>query len=318
MTHGSLFSGIGGFDIAAQWCGWTNIFQCENDPFCRHILKYHFPNTTIYEDIKNTDFTKHRGTIDVISGGFPCQPFSVAGKRKGTEDNRFLWPEMLRAIHEIRPAWVVAENVCGLLTQQRGVVFESVCSDMEAEGYEIQPVIIPACAIDAPHRRGRIWFIAHRADAGAKGVPARENGIFKARSVANAERHDAARCGHGETGCADAKVESQRTITGFGRSVDISRERTAADAAGEGVQRECVQEQEQRRSYGRNSGGDIPNWQDFPTQSPVCNRNDGFPGKLDDITISSWRIQSIKALGNAIVPQLAFEIFKIIDKINRL
>jgi DNA (cytosine-5)-methyltransferase 1 len=94
MTHGSLFSGIGGFELAANWAGFQNIFSCEIDPFCQKILKYHFPKNIIYEDIKTTDFSKHRNTIDLISGGFPCQPFSVAGKRKGTEYHRFLWKEM--------------------------------------------------------------------------------------------------------------------------------------------------------------------------------------------------------------------------------
>jgi DNA (cytosine-5)-methyltransferase 1 len=118
MTHGSLCSGIGGCDLAAKWCGWTNVFQCENNGFCQIVLKYYFKNTILHEDIKETDFTGYRGTIDVISGGFPCQPFSTAGTRKGTSDDRFLWPEMFRVIREVRPAWVVAENVCGLLSQE--------------------------------------------------------------------------------------------------------------------------------------------------------------------------------------------------------
>ncbi len=109
MTHASLFSGIGGFDLAAEWAGWTNMFNCEIDGFCRKVLKYHFPNAQQYADIRTTDFTVWRGRIDVLTGGFPCQPFSLAGKRRGTEDDRYLWPEMLRAIREIRPEWVVGE-----------------------------------------------------------------------------------------------------------------------------------------------------------------------------------------------------------------
>jgi len=161
MTHGSIFTGLGGFDLAAAWLGWENIFQCEINPFCQTILKYHFPKTILYDDIKKTDFTKHAGTVDVLSGGFPCQPFSVAGKRKGTADDRFLWAEMLRVIREIQPSWVVAENVYGLVSQERGVVFEMVQADMEAAGYEAQPFVIPACAIGAPHRRDRVWIIAN-------------------------------------------------------------------------------------------------------------------------------------------------------------
>src|SRR5687767_12981016 len=110
MVHGSLFSGIGGFDLAAHWVGWENAFHCDNNPFVSQILKYYWPNAINYENIKTTDFSIWRGRIDVISGGFPCQPFSTAGKRGGKDDYRYLWPEMLRAIREIRPPWVCGEN----------------------------------------------------------------------------------------------------------------------------------------------------------------------------------------------------------------
>lgn len=114
MNHASLFSGIGGFDLAAREVGWNNVFQCEIDPFCQSVLKYYFPKTVLYEDIKRTDFTSWKGKIDVLTGGFPCQPFSVAGQRKGADDNRYLWPEMLRVIRETRPLWVIGENVAGI------------------------------------------------------------------------------------------------------------------------------------------------------------------------------------------------------------
>lgn len=114
MNHASLFSGIGGFDLAAREVGWNNVFQCEIDPFCQSVLKYYFPKTVLYEDIKRTDFTSWKGKIDVLSGGFPCQPFSVAGQRKGADDNRYLWAEMLRVIRETRPLWVIGENVAGI------------------------------------------------------------------------------------------------------------------------------------------------------------------------------------------------------------
>lgn len=110
MNHASLFSGIGGFDLAAREVGWNNVFQCEIDPFCQSVLKYYFPKTVLYEDIERTDFTSWKGKIDVPTGGFPCQPFSVAGQRKGADDNRYLWPEMLRVIRETRPLWVIDEN----------------------------------------------------------------------------------------------------------------------------------------------------------------------------------------------------------------
>ena len=116
LTHGSLFSGIGGPEVAAEMMGWENVFHCDINPFGRKVLDYWYPNSKSYEDITKTDFTEWRGKIDVLTGGFPCQPFSVAGKRKGADDNRYLWPHMLRAIREIRPAWVVGENVAGILT----------------------------------------------------------------------------------------------------------------------------------------------------------------------------------------------------------
>ena len=115
MTHGSLFSGIGGFDLAAHWMGWDNTFHCEWNPFGQKILKHHFPNSISYNDITKTDFTIHEGAIDVLSGGFPCQPYSSAGKRLGKEDERHLWPEMLRTIKEIKPTWIVGENVLGIV-----------------------------------------------------------------------------------------------------------------------------------------------------------------------------------------------------------
>jgi DNA (cytosine-5)-methyltransferase 1 len=162
MKHGSLFSGIGGFDLAASWMGWENVFHCEWNQFGQQVLKYHFPNSVSYDDICKTDFTLWRGKVDIITGGFPCQPYSMAGKRKGTEDSRHLWPEMLRAIRECRPSWIVGENVPGLINWSGGLVFEQVCAELEGEGYEVQPVVLPASGVNAPHRRDRVWFVAYR------------------------------------------------------------------------------------------------------------------------------------------------------------
>jgi len=147
FTHGSLFSGIGGFDLAAEWAGMQNIFHCEWNEFNQKILKKHFPDSISYADITKTDFTIHRGEIDILTGGFPCQPYSTAGKRKGKEDDRHLWPEMLRAIREIQPNWVVGENVFGLINWSNGLVFHEVQTDLEAEGYEVFPFVLPACSI---------------------------------------------------------------------------------------------------------------------------------------------------------------------------
>ena len=162
LSHGSLFSGIGGFDLAAEWVGWQNRFHCEWNEFGQRILKHYWPKAISYGDITKTDFTIHRGTIDVLTGGFPCQPYSLAGKRLGKEDERHLWPEMLRAVYEIAPRYIVGENVAGLLSWNGGLVFDEVQTDLEAAGYEIQPVILPACAVNAPHKRERVWFVAYR------------------------------------------------------------------------------------------------------------------------------------------------------------
>ena len=185
MRHGSLFSGIGGFDLAAWWMGWENIFNVEIDPFCRKVLKTHFPSAKQFKDIRKFDGRQYYGAIEIISGGFPCQPFSLAGQRLGSQDNRYLWPEMLRVIDEIRPSWIVGENVAGILSLvQPGVpvdlaiqtdfskenqeiitehefIVETICKDIERIGYSVQPFLIPACSTGAPHRRNRVWFIAH-------------------------------------------------------------------------------------------------------------------------------------------------------------
>lgn len=161
MTHGSLFSGIGGFDLAAHWMGWENLFHCELEEFPQAVLNYYFPNAKTHEDIRETDFNIYRGRIDVLSGGFPCQPYSAAGKKLGTEDDRDLWPEMLRAIREIQPRWIVAENVLGFTNWNGGMVFEQVQAQMEDEGYEVQSYILPAAGVGAPHLRYRTFIVAY-------------------------------------------------------------------------------------------------------------------------------------------------------------
>lgn len=186
MNHASLFSGIGGAEVAAQMMGWQNLFHCEIQEFPRKVLQYWFPNSESYEDITKTDFTKWHGKVDVLTGGFPCQPFSLAGRRKGADDNRYLWPQMLRAIRQIHPTWVVGENVNGIKTmvescqvthmgrtdylfeenhlyrEESRFTLDKICADLEAEGYSVQPIVIPACAIGAPHRRDRVWIVARK------------------------------------------------------------------------------------------------------------------------------------------------------------
>lgn len=161
IKHLDLFSGVGGLSLAARNVfgkQYQNVGFCEIDPFLQESLGKNFPGAKIYADIRT--ITKRIPT-DIITGGFPCQPFSSAGKRGGTEDNRYLWPEMFRVIRLQTPEWVIAENVSGLLTYNNGMVFESICTDLEGRGYEVWPFIIPAFAVGAPHRRDRVWIVAH-------------------------------------------------------------------------------------------------------------------------------------------------------------
>lgn len=246
LKHLSLFSGIGGFDLASQWMGWENVAHCEINEFCLKILKYYWPNAATHTDIKSTDFTIYRGLIDIVTGGFPCQPYSVAGLQKGKEDERHLWPEMLRAIREIQPSWVVGENVLGLVNWNGGLVFNEVQVDLEAEGYEVWPYVLPACAVNAPHRRDRVWFVANT----------------------NCTRRQ-------KLNIADFATQSRFLARYL-----------------------------------------IERWAYFPAQSPICNGNDGLSPWLDGITFSKWRNESIKAAGNAIVPQVVYQIFKAIEQYN--
>jgi DNA (cytosine-5)-methyltransferase 1 len=246
MTHGSLFSGIGGFDLAAEWMGWQNIFHCEWNPFGQQVLKYHFPNSISYADIIKTDFSIHRGTIDIISGGFPCQPYSTAGKRLGKADERHLFPHMLRCIKEVKPKWVVGENVRGLVNWNGGMVFHEVQDDLEREGYEVQSFLIPAASVNAPHQRYRIWFVAY----------------------SNSSR-----------------LHKQYISTEPKKTTSLSSIFN------------------EKRGFSR-----------FPSKSPICGGDDGISRELDSITFSKWKNQSIKAYGNAIVPQVAHQIFKTIQQ----
>lgn len=213
MNHASLFSGIGGAEVAASKMGWQNLFHCEIQEFPRKVLDYWFPNSESYEDITKTDFRKWKGKVDVLTGGFPCQPFSVAGKRKGADDNRYLWPQMLRAIRQIQPTWVVGENVAGIKTmvepgqeikmgrtdnlfeenylyrEESRFTLDKICADLETEGYSVQPIVIPACAIGAPHRRDRVWIIAHRSDPRAETMQQkRKDGVLSACSPTYSHR----------------------------------------------------------------------------------------------------------------------------------
>ena len=349
FTHASLFSGFGAADLAAEWMGWKNAFWCEIDPFPRRVLQYWFPNSIGYEDIKTTDFTTWRGRIDVLTGGFPCQPFSVAGRRKGAEDDRYLWPEMLRAIREIRPTWVVGENVAGILTMvqpgsevtmesqaslfeeadkrtvlEQEYVVETVCRDLEREGYSVQPVVVPACAVGAPHRRDRVFFIAHRADTRTETMQCGgEDRVFSVGVAADPcgeRRYDGCHNREGRHVCDDwerditedkpqrdrRECRSGASHEPFDNPVRVGRH-PFENVDGH------VKEREREWQF---VSADCPQdrWRHFPTQSSVCRGNDGLPFNVERLTISlaKWRAGAIKGYGNAIVPQVIYEIFRAI------
>lgn len=325
MRHGSLFSGIGGFDLASEWMGWENVFHCEWNEFGQKVLKYYWPKSITYNDITKTDFSIHRGKIDIITGGFPCQPYSMAGKRKGKEDERHLWPEMLRAIREIQPTWVVGENVLGLVNWNAGLVFEEVQAELEAQGYEVQPYVLPAASVNAPHRRDRVWFVAysdHKGRSPGSGQVQSKDGEVSEWDN-NAEPSNSSI----QSITSDSKSNDAKRISEFNnnkwQNSEEKRSRfwneftsngsnwNATYSNGIGLRRKSNRIRESRFF---DKEGKIGNWDNFPTVSPICSGNDGISSRLDGITFSKWRNESIKAGGNAIVPQVVYQIFKAIEQ----
>lgn len=347
MKHASLFSGIGGAELAATWMGWENVFHCEISEFPRKVLEYWFPNSVSYEDITTTDFTSWRGKVDILTGGFPCQPFSMAGKRLGAEDDRYLWPHMLRAIREIQPTWVVGENVAGLVTmvqpseefevgsqtslfnesyrtrEEQPYTIEEICQGLEREGYSVQPFVIPACAVGAPHRRDRIWIVAHRTDAGFEDLRKREVNTDEPHAPANtalrgsvAQQTDnpAKRERRKNNEQQSQRREPPKRADGLlGISFPIAYHNIDGLQYGNNNGEQDTQSRHRFKELYSKTG-----WTDFPTQSPICGRDDGLSLGLVDITFPKWRTESVKALGNAIVPQVIYEIFKTIEEHERI
>lgn len=384
ITHGSTFRGIGAPEVAAEMLGWENVFHCEINPFGRRVLDYYFPKAKSYEDITRTDFSEWRDRITVLTGGFPCQPFSYAGKRRGSEDDRYLWPFMLRCIEQVRPRWFVGENVAGITTmafpgedvkvgeqtdlfgacdevyeKHERYVLDEICQSLERAGYSVQPMLIPACAVGAPHRRDRVFIVAHRLTS----MDATERG-----NVANTESNG----GIGRPEGSSSEIEGQNgqsdeqfvkcrgfrnaeSITSytpsqrrreiyeqvqskladgaepFGRVGEqvttdprlINVERPSNDGSnGEDGRLASNQHSEGSRTNYAQTEYLFPEnrWRTFPSVSPVYRGNDGLPFPVDHLTIpfSEWKRESLKAYGNAIVPQVMYEIFRIIDIIENL
>jgi len=237
-----LFSGIGGFSLAARWAGIDTVAFCEKDTYCQKVLKKNFPEIPIFSDIKKLKRSDINGTTDIITGGFPCQPFSIAGRKKGTEDDRDLWPEMLRVIQEYQPTWVVGENVANFVS----MAFQRTKTNLESEGYEVQPFIIPACCVNAPHKRDRVWIVAY----------------------ANNKRFS--RFQQPNPNTVQSRKKTRFTLGGFNYDYEMG----------------------------------------YPNIPKSIRVDDGIPPRLG-------RVNRVKGLGNAIVPQVAYQILKGIKEIEK-
>lgn len=319
MKHLDLFAGIGGFSLAAHWAGWETVAWCEIDKFCQKILTKRFPNAAAHGDIKNLNGYEYRGTVDIISGGFPCQPYSVAGQRRGNTDDRVLWPEMLRVIREVQPSWIVGENVAGIISMD----FEQVCTDLEGEGYKVQAFIIPACAVGAIHRRDRIWIIAQNSDSvrrnesiGKKesntagfreSCAGNEQRIYNETDVANSDRLREPQQEGGVKNVAGRVGDSCfKACRVDSNSVRIGREngRYGADEVNADQEREKEDNEFRDLDWGCCKQG-VEIWQPNDS-SDILRAAYGVPGRVDG------RGNRIKGIGNAIVPQVAYQIFKAI------
>ena len=273
-----LFSGIGGFSLGLDRAGMETVAFCEIEEYPRSILKKHWPDVPIHEDIRKLDGKQYKGTVGLVCGGFPCQPFSVAGKQKGKEDDRHLWPEMLRIIKEIQPEYVIGENVAGFIT----MALDDVLLDLENEGYTSQSFVIPACAVGGIHRRDRVWIVANKrtpTNTEHNGTPTDKN--------------------KGTTGDNEQEVSTRQNETKQLEGSGISS--TVADASSFGVEaglsgqnqgKEGIAKVINNNSDRLREGGFVPI--ELPTQSPVRNRDDGL----------SNNVARLKALGNSVVPQI--------------
>lgn len=287
MTHLSLFSGIGSLDLAAEMAGMVTVGQCEWADYPTRVLERHWPDVPRWRDIRTLtgeSFHEKTGlrTVDVISGGFPCQPFSVAGKRRGTEDDRYFWTEMLRVIRELQPRWVVGENVAGIVN----MALDTVLADLENEGYTVQAFIIPACAVDAPHRRDRCAIIGYGKD------------VARAESVRLQRMWP---CGEQISIPRPEKAQSERCCDVLSDTDHRSR------ALRGNWELPAVEETQGQRT---NHGGRAPEYvtgEWWPAEPNVGRVANGVPSRVD----------RLKCLGNAVVPQQFYPIFQAIADIER-
>lgn len=279
-----LFSGIGGFSYAGEKLvgGYETVAFCEYDKHAQKVLRKHWPDTEIIDDVRElaNDAERFRGSVDIICGGYPCQPFSLAGVRRGDKDDRHLWPQMLRIIQTVRPTWVIGENVNGHITMG----LDEVLSDLEAEGYQARCFVIPAVAADAHHRRDRCWIIAH---ADSEGEPV---------SAVNEQRLERAVMGNADSGDSQGvngwkpEPSEQRGRQGF-----AARREDVPNASGAGLQGHVGQRQTGAQGQSEGYPAQCRWWEPEPAVGRVAN---GVSG----------RVHRLRQLGNSIVPQVAARI----------
>lgn len=321
LTHLSLFTGIGGLDLAAEWAGFHTVGQCEWADYPTKILEKHWPDVPRWRDIRTLTGENYyertgRRSIDVISGGFPCQPFSTAGKRRGKEDDRYLWPEMVRVIKELRPTWVVGENVAGIVS----MALDAVLSDLEAEGYATRAFLIPAAGVEAPHMRYRTAIVAHADSRGqlhgwhevyaAEGrQPAQFEFVGCGKTMAHTKgsaerglriRTQEEKSGFGgsredvadTTGTEDGRAQQSEILANLGTS---SKGRSVCHTAGKRLSDRTKRQMEEQKKKQESKRPDW--WETEPAVGRVAN---GIPNRVD----------RLKCLGNAVVPQQFYPIFQ--------
>ncbi len=301
MNFGSLFSGIGGINKGLEDSGMTCKWQVEIDDFCTKVLTKHWPNVPKFGDIRDVG-KRELETVDLIAGGFPCQPFSVAGKRKGTEDDRHLWPEMLRVISELKPTWVLGENVPGIIP----IFLDQAISDLEAEGYTCETFVLPACAFDAPHRRDRLFIIAHSNQHGKSIVTFNEKeGQGELGNLENS------RCALRERGKEHRKSDRKTRNTSIQpqRSSGTSRliSNTKPIRCGQ-MESSIISREERKRTADQTSDSSITRrWSRWLPEPGVGQVAHGIPDRVD----------RLKGLGNAVVPQVIEHIGRMIMEANK-
>lgn len=340
-----LCAGIGGFSIAAHWLGWETVAFCERDKFCQKVLSKNFPGVEIHDDVYTFPSESFRGRVDVLTGGFPCQPFSAAGKRKGRDDERHLFPAILEIARIVRPAYCVFENVRGLLSIENGSVFAEIIASLEGIGYEVITFCLPASALDAPHRRDRLWIVARNTDGGRCKIGPKRNSE-KVAGIKTPCWHDINRLNISTSNATSiGRRQGRPESAGFERvSASVCTDSDAPDARDEGLQGGESAERTRHARLGNRYGSDktqgryapdtarfqpgrqeqrserqrtgflgwSENWPEVAAR--LCGMDAGLPDELDIVGSRDNRVNRLKALGNSIVPQIAYELFAAIEE----